>query len=87
MKQPKRILAYSALALIVMLAAFGAIAFDTSNVALAQGTVPAAPTLTATRIRGRPQSTSHGTQLTKPTPTNSGPGTTSTSGSSSAPAR
>ena len=48
MKQPKRILAYSALALIVMLAAFGAIAFDTSNVALAQGTVPAAPTLTAT---------------------------------------
>ena len=49
MKQPKRILAYSALALIVMLAAIGAIAFDTSNVALAQdtGTVPAAPTLTA----------------------------------------
>ena len=31
MKQPKRILAYSALALIVMLAAFGAIAFDTSE--------------------------------------------------------
>jgi len=49
MKQPKRILAYSALALIVMLAAFGAIAFDTSNVALAQDTapVPVAPTLTA----------------------------------------
>ncbi len=46
MKQPKRILAYSALALIVMLAAFGAIAFDTSNVAHAQ-TVPMAPTLTA----------------------------------------
>lgn len=46
MKQPKRILAYSALALIVMLAAFGAIAFDTSNVALAQS-VPQAPTLTA----------------------------------------
>ena len=47
MKQSKRILAYSALALIVMLAAFGAIAFDTSNVAYAQGPVPAAPTLTA----------------------------------------
>ncbi len=47
MKQSKRILAYSALALMVMLAAFGAIAFDTSNVAYAQGTVPAAPTLTA----------------------------------------
>jgi len=46
MKQPKRILAYSALALIVMLAAFGAIAFDTSNVAHAQS-VPQAPTLTA----------------------------------------
>ena len=37
MKQSKRILAYSALALVVMLAAFGAIAFDTSNVAYAQG--------------------------------------------------
>ena len=50
MKQSKRILAYSALALIVMLAAFGAIIFDTSNVAYAQtGTVPAAPTLTATK--------------------------------------
>ena len=50
MKQSNRILAYSALALVVMLAAFGAIAFDTSNVAYAQGTgtVPAAPTLTAT---------------------------------------
>ena len=49
MKQSKRILAYSALALVVMLAAFGAIAFDTSNVAYAQGEgpVPAAPTLTA----------------------------------------
>ena len=49
MKQSKRILAYSALALVVMLAAFGAIAFDTSNVAYAQGTgtVPAAPALTA----------------------------------------
>ena len=47
MKQSKRILAYSALALVVMLAAFGAIAFDTSNVAYAQGPVPAAPTLTA----------------------------------------
>ena len=47
MKQSNRILAYSALALVVMLAAFGAIAFDTSNVAYAQGTVPAAPTLTA----------------------------------------
>ena len=48
MKQSKRILAYSALALVVMLAAFGAIAFDTSNVAYAQtGTVPAAPTLSA----------------------------------------
>ena len=47
MKQSTRILAYSALALVVMLAAFGAIAFDTSNVAYAQGTVPAAPTLTA----------------------------------------
>ena len=47
MKQSKRILAYSALALVVMLAAFGAIAFDTSNVAYAQGTVPTAPTLTA----------------------------------------
>ena len=46
MKQPKRILAYSALALLVMLAAFGAIAFDTSNVAHAQS-VPMAPTLTA----------------------------------------
>ncbi len=46
MKHPNRILAYSALALIVMLAAFGAIAFDTSNVAHAQ-TVPMAPTLTA----------------------------------------
>ncbi len=45
MKQPKRILAYSAVALLVMLAAFGAIAFDTSNVAHAQ--VPEAPTLTA----------------------------------------
>ena len=47
MKHSKRILAYSALALIVMLAAFGAITFDTSNVAYAQGTgtVPAAPTL------------------------------------------
>ena len=42
MKQSKRILAYSALALVVMLAAFGAIAFDTSNVAYAQGPVPAA---------------------------------------------
>ena len=48
MKHSKRILAYSALALIVMLAAFGAITFDTSNVAYAQGSVPAAPTLTAT---------------------------------------
>ena len=49
MKHSKRILAYSALALIVMLAAFGAITFDSSNVAYAQtGTVPAAPTLTAT---------------------------------------
>ena len=47
MKQSNRILAYSALALVVMLAAFGAIAFDTSNVAYAQGPVPAAPTLTA----------------------------------------
>ena len=47
MKQSKRILAYSALALVVMLAAFGAIAFDTSNVAYAQG-VPDEPTLTAT---------------------------------------
>ena len=49
MKQSKRILAYSALALLVMLAAFGAITFDTSNVAYAQGTgtVPAAPSLTA----------------------------------------
>ena len=47
MKQSTRILAYSALALVVMLAAFGAIAFDTSNVAYAQGTVPAAPRLTA----------------------------------------
>ena len=49
MKQSKRILAYSALALLVMLVAFGAIAFDTSNVAYAQGTgtVPTAPTLTA----------------------------------------
>ena len=48
MKQSNRILAYSALALLVMLAAFGAIAFDTSNVAYAQsGTVPVAPTLTA----------------------------------------
>ena len=37
MKQSQRILAYSALALVVMLAAFGAIAFDTSNVAYAQG--------------------------------------------------
>ena len=46
MKQPKRILAYSAVALLVMLAAFGAIAFDTSNVAQAQS-VPMAPTLTA----------------------------------------
>ena len=46
MKQPKRILAYSAVALLVMLAAFGAIAFDTSNVAHAQS-VPMAPTLTA----------------------------------------
>ena len=48
MKQSNRILAYSALALVVMLAAFGAIAFDTSNVAYAQGTVPDEPTLTAT---------------------------------------
>ena len=48
MKHSKRILAYSALALVVMLAAFGAITFDTSNVAYAQGSVPAAPTLTAT---------------------------------------
>ena len=49
MKHSTRILAYSALALIVMLAAFGAITFDSSNVAYAQtGTVPAAPTLTAT---------------------------------------
>ena len=47
MKQSNRILAYSALALVVMLAAFGAIAFDTSNVAYAQGPVPVAPTLTA----------------------------------------
>ena len=47
MKQSNRILAYSALALVVMLAAFGAIAFDTSNVAYAQG-VPDEPTLTAT---------------------------------------
>ena len=47
MKQSTRILAYSALALVVMLAAFGAIAFDTSNVAYAQG-VPDEPTLTAT---------------------------------------
>ncbi len=49
MKHSKRILAYSALALIVMLAAFGAIASDTSNVALAQetATVPVAPVLTA----------------------------------------
>ena len=47
MKQSQRILAYSALALVVMLAAFGAIAFDTSNVAYAQG-VPDEPTLTAT---------------------------------------
>ena len=45
MKQSKRILAYSALALIVMLAAFGAIAFDTSNVAHAQ--TVGVPTLTA----------------------------------------
>ena len=45
MKQSKRILAYSALALIVMLAAFGAIAFDTSNVAYAQ--TVGVPTLTA----------------------------------------
>ena len=42
-----------------MLAAFGAIAFDTSNVAYAQGTVPAAPTLTAeASTSGRTQSTS-----------------------------
>ena len=47
MKHSKRILAYSALALIVMLAAFGAFTFDTSNVAYAQSQVPAAPTLSA----------------------------------------
>ena len=54
MKHSKRILAYSALALIVMLAAFGAITFDTSNVAYAQGPVPAAPTLTATKSTTTP---------------------------------
>ena len=49
MKHSKRILAYSAFALIVLLAAFAAIAPVATNVALAQGTVPAAPTgLTAT---------------------------------------
>ena len=64
MKQSKRILAYSALALVVMLAAFGAIAFDTSNVAYAQGPVPDAPTLTAT-ASGATQSTSNGTTSTR----------------------
>ena len=49
MKHSKRILAYSAFALIVLLAAFAAIAPVATNVALAQGTVPAAPTgVTAT---------------------------------------
>ena len=74
MKQSNRILAYSALALVVMLAAFGAIAFDTSNVAYAQGPVPAAPTLTA-RPQGRTQSTSHGTTSMTLPATNSGRGT------------
>ena len=47
MKHSKRILAYSAFALIVMLAAVAGIAPAASSVALAQ-TVPAAPDVTAT---------------------------------------
>ena len=90
MKQSNRILAYSALALLVMLAAFGAIAFDTSNVAYAQGTgtVPAAPTLTAVAsTRVRTQSTSRGTPSTTLKATNSGRGIAKTNGNASMAAR
>ena len=87
MKQSNRILAYSALALLVMLAAFGAIAFDTSNVAYAQGTVPAAPTLTAHGLGRQTQSTSRGTPSTTLPATNSGLGTAKTNGNASMAAR
>ena len=48
MKHSKRILAYSAFALIVMLAVVAAIAPAASSVALAQTTVPAAPDVSVT---------------------------------------
>ena len=67
-----------------MLAAFGAIIFDTSNVAYAQGTgtVPAAPTLTATKsTTGNERDRSHrGTPSTTLSATNSGRGTATTDG-------
>ena len=83
MKQSNRILAYSALALVVMLAAFGAIAFDTSNVAYAQGTVPDAAHPDSDGL-GREHNRPHVERRRRPLPaTNSGPGTASTNGNNS----